>query len=785
MSRPDSNASVDAPAEMAAETASAIERLEQGQAISQTGTWDIDLRTGRLDWSSEMFRVYGLPDDALGRPEDCLATVLPDDRESTESAYANALARHEELDVTQRVQPQGGSIRHVRVRGRFDYASDGTPIRAIGTAQDITQLVTSQSALRESEARLRATLQSMAEGFVHHATDGRVVEVNPAACTILGLSRDEILGRKSVDPRWQSVHEDGTPWPGLEHPAMMALRTGLPQRDKLMGVRIPDAGLRWIRINAVPVLESWGDAVTGVVATFVDVTGHRALEARLSQAVDELADLYENAPCGYHLLDANGRFVRINATELRWLGCERDEVIGKLGPRDFFTDEGRETFRQNFPRLLRGESLKELELEIVGRDGQRRWVSLSAMPVWSENGVVTKARSVLYDISDLHRLRDDLNRVNAEQAAVLATGLIGLVKVRQRRFVWVSDGAARMFGYAPDELVGQPTRVIYGRDADHEHVAESVRHRRESGQVTRFQLEMRRKDGLSVWVDLRSELLSAQSGESLGVFLDVTASKRAEAARVRAAQLAAENAQLMESSRLKNEFLSNMSHELRTPLNAVIGYAQLLQDGPLAAATPRHAEFLGHIVQSGRHLLGLVEQMLDFAQTSAGRMAFATRNIDVREAIADVADLVEPKRVAAGVDLTISVDPFPLPVANDPLRLQQMLLGLLDNAVKFSRPGGAVVVHAFALDADRWCVTIEDQGIGISEADLKRVFQPFVQISAGPTKTHEGVGIGLALVRMLARAQGGDVRVQSRAGVGSVFTLELPRVLPSASNDPV
>ncbi|MFZ2989400.1 PAS domain S-box protein [Ideonella sp.] len=624
--------------------------LQQAQAIAQIGSWELDPRSGFLRWSDEMFRIYGHPASGHQTPEDCLATVLPEDAVATQAAYLSAMAQNRPLDLIHRVQIPGGPLKHVRVLGRFTYGADGSPIRAVGTAQDVTALVSAQATLQSSEAKQRALLRSLAEGVVVHDLDGRVVEANPAACEILGLSLDELLGVKSVDPRWHAVHEDGTPWPGLEHPAMMALRSGLPQRGKVMGINTPQDGLRWIAINACPIRSEGSLVTSGVGASFADIT-------------------------------------------------------------------------------------------------------------------------------ELHQARADLKRINAEQASVLSTDLIGLLKVRNRRFVWVSQGAASMLGYAPQELIGAPTRLIYASDDDFNHVGAVVKTQMQPGQTVRFQLEMIRKDGTRLWVDMSAEWLSVESGESLGVLVDITPLKRAEAARIRVAQLDAENAQLTESNRIKDEFLANMSHEFRTPLNAVIGFSHLLQDSPMAAASPRHAGYLRQIGESGEQLLLLVQSMLDFARVSAGGMTFSLQALNTDDAIAEVADALAPRCAEAGVVLRASTDPALSSVTNDPLRLHQMLMHLLGNAVKFSRPGGLVTAHASPLDAARWCVEVTDQGIGIHADDLQRIFMPFLQLSTGTTRAYGGAGMGLTLAREIARAQGGEIEVQSQPGQGSTFRLILPLVV--------
>ena len=245
-----------------------------------------------------------------------------------------------------------------------------------------------------------------------------------------------------------------------------------------------------------------------------------------------------------------------------------------------------------------------------------------------------------------------------------------------------------------------------------------------------------------------------------------------QAARLEAeaARTAAEAA-----NRAKSEFLAVMSHELRTPLNAIGGYAELMEMGIRGPVTPQQAEDLRRIQASQRHLLGLVNEVLNYARIETGTVHYDVTDVALAEVVAAVEPLVAPQLAAKG--LAFSHDgcaETPLVARADREKVRQVLLNLLSNAVKFTAPGGRVVVACDA-EGDRVAVRVTDTGIGIPPAELGRVFEPFVQVNASLTRPHEGTGLGLAISRDLARAMGGDVTVTSTPGVGSAFTLTLPR----------
>lgn len=288
---------------------------------------------------------------------------------------------------------------------------------------DITDRVEAQEALLRSEARLRSTFAALGDGVVLQGIDGAVVDANPAAEQILGLTRDQLLGRTSLDPHCLVVREDGRPWPCEDLPAAVALRTGVPQREQVMGVSAPHIGLRWISVNANPVHYPGQPRPEGVVATFSDITERRCIEAQLAATLDELRDLYDNAPCGYHSLDAEGRVRHINTTELAWLGRTREEVIGQPLAR-FIGLQGHALFERHFPSLLEGGSVSGVEFDLVGTDGSVRRVAVTGTAVKDARGRFLRSRTILHDITPMRhaeQIRLEAVRLEAENAQMRET----------------------------------------------------------------------------------------------------------------------------------------------------------------------------------------------------------------------------------------------------------------------------------------------------------------------------------------------------------------------------
>ena len=229
-----------------------------------------------------------------------------------------------------------------------------------------------------------------------------------------------------------------------------------------------------------------------------------------------------------------------------------------------------------------------------------------------------------------------------------------------------------------------------------------------------------------------------------------------------------------EANRAKSQFLATMSHELRTPLNAIGGYVQLVQLGVHGPVSPAQAETLERVQRSQRHLLGLINEVLNFAKLETGRVRYELTDVRAADVLLEAETLVAPQARARDMTLTVIACSEDLLVRADAEKLRQVVVNLLSNAVKFTEPGGRVTLSCEPHD-DRVLIQVRDTGVGIPADKLEAVFEPFVQVRAYLTRTTEGTGLGLAISRDLARGMGGDLTAESTVGEGSTFTISLPR----------
>jgi signal transduction histidine kinase len=235
--------------------------------------------------------------------------------------------------------------------------------------------------------------------------------------------------------------------------------------------------------------------------------------------------------------------------------------------------------------------------------------------------------------------------------------------------------------------------------------------------------------------------------------------------------------QMQEANRLKSEFLANMSHELRTPLNAVIGFAALMHSGKAGAISAVHKEYMGDILNSSRHLLQLINDILDLSKIEAGRMELCIETAELPRLVGEVRDIVRGIAAEKNIKLVLELDGAVTQVRVDPRLTKQVLYNYLSNALKFTPEAGRVVVRTRPAGDDAFQIEVEDTGIGICDQDLSRLFVEFQQLDQGSSKRHPGTGLGLALTKRIVEAQGGRVAVSSTVGCGSTFSAILPRAV--------
>ena len=507
----------------------------------------------------------------------------------------------------------------------------------------------------------------------------------------------------------------------------------------------------------------------------------------LSETVSERNRLMlKHASDGVHVLDGNGNILEVSNSFCQMLGYRRDELIGsnvlalgvKLSPA---------SLSRIIARQLAAKTMTTFETRLQRKDGSLVDVEVAGYP-FDLNG-----RQVVYYAARDISLRKEAEE-RFEKFFVLIPDMVCIVSANWR-FAKVNPAWQTTLGYSEEEILAASFLDFLHPD-DRDATIYQLATLADSNTTSNFVNRHRCQDGSYKWL----EWVITLSDDTTLFFAsarDITERRRTEdllsdhqhrledLVQLRTAELsdALDAAKLADRS--KDEFLANMSHELRTPLNAVIGMASLAHG---LSSDTRLRDYLNKIVASGKHLNHIVNDLLDLSKIAAGHLVFETATFSIRQLVAEAASLLEHRATEKGLRLFKHIDDAVPDVLNgDPLRVQQVLLNLLGNAVKFTKVGRIDLrLGVQAREADRVClrIEVEDTGIGISAIDLEHLFKPFSQADATVSRQYGGTGLGLAICRNLVELMDGEIKVSSCEGKGSTFDVSLWLQLGEAADLP-
>ncbi|MEO6260849.1 MAG: PAS domain S-box protein, partial [Thermoanaerobaculia bacterium] len=469
-----------------------------------------------------------------------------------------------------------------------------------------------------------------------------------------------------------------------------------------------------------------------------------------------------------------GEIVLLNVQAEKQFGYRRDELVGQrvtnIIPEGFaerlIADGTRSAADALAQQIGTG-----IELVALRKDGSRFPIEIMLSPLQSADGILVTA--AIRDISVRKAAKEHLAQMEGRYRGLLEAAPDAMVVVNKAgEIVLLNVQAEKQFGYRRDELVGQQVTNIIPEGFAERLIADGTRSAADAlAQHIGMGIELSalRKDGSEFPIEIMlSPLQSAEGILVTAAIRDITDRKGTEVA------LHEKNAEMERANQAKDRFLASMSHELRTPLNGIIGFAEFLADGKPGALNGRQKEYLGDILASGRHLLQLINDVLDVGKVQAGKMKLSLgpfRLLDVMEEVfAGVRPLAENKHIV----MMMTIAPELGTVVLDQQRFRQILFNLLSNALKFTDDGGRVGIVAAADGADRFRLSIRDSGIGIEAADMHRLFTEFEQLETGTARRFGGTGLGLALTREIVNLMGGVISVESEIGKGSEFTVVLP-----------
>jgi PAS domain S-box-containing protein len=761
--------------------------LDLIEQLAGIGSWEIDLEHDAVIWSAEQCRIHGYTvENAPRRHSQFMNDVLhPDDREIVDTGMA-ALATGEPVTVEFRARRPDGEVRLTQARGLLVRNASGAMTRVIGTSLDITERRAATEALRASEESYRTIFEHASDAmWVHDLETGDFLAANQAAVEMYGFSAEEQMAMGIA-----GLSAGMAPYRIDEARAYMAgAAAGIPQRFEWLG-RHKDGSHVWgeVRLRRVTL-----NGVDRILATARDINdrvkaeqalrqANEALEqrvaertAQLERAVAEQAAasaalaereehfrrLIENSQDYIMLVDTTAAITSVSSSVERMLGWSPAELIGGR-PSDLLHPDDLPHVLGVFASLIEHPGTTgKTRYRIRHKNGSWRLiesVGRTISPDTAEEGVAANCRDItdFVEVEQALRERDERFRQIIESAADLV-----FMCDASGAMTYVAPSSLQLLGYEPAELTGaRPIDLLHPDDVDStmRDLQWLLEH---PGAPITSTFRIRRKDGRYVVMENVGRTLSAHSVKE-GVIAfgrDITGRRAAEEALARAKEEAER------ANRAKSEFLSRMSHELRTPMNSILGFAQLLSRGELA---PQQGKSVQHILKAGRHLLHLINEVLEISRIEAGREQFSLEPVALAPLLEEVLGLVRPLAQQHGVTLHGGPWPGDAYVHADRQRLVQVLLNLLSNAIKYNHAGGTVRLQAVVQANRRCAIRVIDSGRGVPTHRLDELFTPFARLGAEQSDV-EGTGLGLALSRRLCEAMGGTLTLDSTTANGSVF----------------
>jgi len=792
------------------------QRFEQSTRHSRTFVWETDAE-GLYTYASAAV------EDLLGyRPEELVGKktiydLHPEEgREEFRTVAAKIMADTKSFfNLENRVQTKSGAVIWVSSSGIPLLGAEGNLIAHLGSDTDITKRKQSEDALRQRIAF---------EQLVHEVSTMALVEDDLAAFLDRCLA---LFGeRLGVDRAYFFRHDEASDTMSNTHE--WCAEGIAPQQDKLQGIpgsdflwwvqtlrrnevicysdieEIPDEAAKQIlrdqdikSILVVPLFingqyygflgfddcsrrRGWQqeniDILLSLSRIVNMVTERRRVEDELRESRETLHTTLYSIGDAMISTDAKGLVVSMNPVAESLTGWSEQEAIGQPLATVFriVNEHTGQPVESPARRVLKEGVIVGLANHtlLLARDGRKIPIADSGAPIRNAAGEIAGVVLVFRDQTEERTAQLALEDSRQRLESMFRAAPVGIGLACSDIITRVNDLLCKITGYSHDELIGQSIRMLYPSQEEFERCGFGKGEQIERIGTEAIETVWQQKDGMTVDVLFGVSPLDRRDPGNGVTFVarDITEHKKAEADRI--ARQEAEQA-----NRAKSVFLANMSHEIRTPLNAMLGFAQILEHDP--SLTPRQTGMIHTIGRSGRHLLDLINDILDMSKIEAGRLELSSAEFCLHDLLDDLEMMFDSPALAKQLSLSVKRDDLvPRYINADEAKLRQVLINLMGNAVKFTKTGGIAVrvrcetTAGSADDANtvRLVVEVEDSGLGIAEDELARIFEPFRQLAAG--REAGGTGLGLAVSRRLVELMGGSLTVKSQVGKGSCFRFD-------------
>lgn len=683
--------------------------------------------------------------------------IHPEHLPSCRAAVAALLqAEIPQCAITVRIRRQDGQGLWTQLTGVIAPAADNAPERLILYLQDLSP---GPGAVEQRAFPLQdpqQILDRITDGFLALDRDWRITYVNKAAAPIFGLSIDALhalVGSNLLEVYPRTV----------ESPAFAAAQTALRTGSSTSVEFYSFLRGAWLSVHVYP-------SDDGLSVLMRDITEARELEQALRDSEERYRFLLDHLPVVIYSEAPDSTQTTL------YFSPRHEELSG-------YTLAEAQEIAGNWPELVHPDDLPRViaestradaaddrfcaEYRLRRKDGQYIWIHDECVPARNDTGQIIAWQGVLLDITD----RVKAQSAQAHLAALVASAEDAILSTDVKGAItsW-NPGAEKLYGYRAEEMLGKSFSRLLHEQSEVASAMERGVAVLSGATIDPFESRRRRKDGTFIDVSTAMSPIRDEHGTIIGLSIisrDVSERKRLEQ------ELRDALGEAQAAARTKTLFLAMMSHELRTPVQAVLGYAELLlleHDGRLTPG--QHVDVLS-IRDGAQRLVRLIEHLLDLSRMEAGRFTLSSQSVTLPAVLETVRQDIQPLVEAKCLTLEMDVPASLPPVLGDPDRLRQILLNLVENAVKFT-DHGTVSVRARET-ASGLAVEVHDTGIGIAEEAIPTIFEAFRQVDSTFTRRYGGAGLGLAIAQRLALHMGARISVSSAEGQGSTFTLEIPR----------
>ncbi len=644
---------------------------------------------------------------------------------------------------------------------------------------EITQRKQAEKALQESEEQYRDLFENANDLIQSVTVDGRFLYVNKAWREMLGYSEGEVANLRL----WDIIHPDSIPHCREVFQKVVSGET----LNNVEAVFVAKDG-KLVTVEGNANCRYREGKVVATRGIFRDITERKRAE-------ELYKTLTNSSPIGVYIVQ-DGKFRFVNPQFQKYTGFSEDELLD-MEPLELVHPEDREGVRQNAVQMLKGNLFSPYEFRVVHHSGETRWAMETVTSIYYKEKRATLGNFL--DITERKQAEEALRESEEKLRLMFESVTEGItITDLNGNVVDTNETTARMHGYdSKEQLIGRSAFELIA-EGDHTRATENLKKTLEQGYSGTLEYTLLRADRSEFAGELNAALIRGKSGNPtsfVAITRDITERKRMEhELQEKNEQLDAQNEELQSqteelmtqqeeliektreverANQLKSEFLANMSHELRTPLNVIIGFSELMVDEVPGKINEEQRQCLTDVLTSSRHLLNLINGVLDLSRVESGKVELKPENVALPGVTASLTRTMMPILTPRKQSLDVEIEEGLSLVYADEGKLAQVLLNLVDNASKFSPDGSKMKIEA--IRKGDWCqVSVIDNGIGIKKEDQERIFEPFSRLDNPLVKDRGGTGLGLALVKQIVERYGGQVWVESEYGKGSRFTFTVP-----------